>query len=224
MTKEIENIYHQIQEEIITLKREPGSLLKEVDIVRKFNISRTPVRDILSHLECDKLIATPRSNGTYISKIDMDYISDIIYVRSQIEISILKEIIDSLTPGDIVKLKMIVNDQEEILHNDHFSRATMVEKFLELEGLFIKMFYQKAAKESIYTELAHSQYAYKRYLYLLFSSYLSAMIDTCHQSEELILSLGKHNHKKATEICCNQKYIGLEKIWQIKVTHPNYFC
>ena len=223
MTKEIQAIYYQIKNEIITLKKEPGTLLKEIDIARKYNISRTPVREILNRLEWDKLIDSQRTNGTYVTKIDIDQISDIMYVRSQLEISILNEIMEVITPGDIVKYKMIISDQQEILNSSAISREEMVNKFIELETLFIKMFYTKVAKESIFLELANAQLSYARYLFLIFTSYSNTMSETCRYSELLVDALSKHDRKKVAESCSNQKYIGLEKIRLIKIAHPNYF-
>lgn len=223
MTKETQAIYQQIKNEIITLKKEPGSLLKEMDIARKYNISRTPVREILNRLEWDKLIESQRSSGTYVTKIDIDQISDIMYVRVQLEIGVLNEIMEVITPGDIVKYKMIISDQQEILNNSAIGREEMVNKFVELDMLFIKMFYLKVAKESIFLELSNVQLCYARYLFLIFTSYSNTMIETCRYSELLVDALSKHDRKKVAEICSNQKYIGLEKIRMIKIAHPNYF-
>ncbi|MFA6796363.1 MAG: GntR family transcriptional regulator [Bacilli bacterium] len=223
MTKEIQAIYYQIRKEIITLKREPGSFLKEVDIARKYNVSRTPIREILSRLEWDKLIDSDRIKGTRVSKINLEEIMDIMYVRSQLEISILNEIIDVITPGDLVKFNMITSDQREMLNNRSLSRKETVDKFLELEDLFIKMFYRKAAKESIFAEIDERQITYRRFLYLIFSSYFNVMVDVCRYSEDIVASLRQRDRKKVAEICRNQKYIGLDKIRMIKISHPNYF-
>lgn len=223
MTKEIQVVYQQIKDEIISLKREPGSPIKEIDIARKFGISRTPVRDVFTHLECDDLLDKDSSKGTFIKRIDIDKISDIMYVRSQLEISVLNEIMDVITPGDIVKFKMVISDQRELLNNDLLNREEKIQRFLELEVLFIKMCYQKAAKESIFHQLQKTHLQYVRYLYLVFSSYINLMFETCRYSEMLIDSLEKRDRKKVSEICSNQKYIGLERIRTIKLTHQSYF-
>lgn len=54
-------IYNQLKEEIIDLKIEPGALISENEISRRFEVSRTPVRDVflrLSTMACWKSYRT----------------------------------------------------------------------------------------------------------------------------------------------------------------------
>ena len=49
-------IYNQLKEEIIDLKIEPGALISENEISRRFQVSRTPVRDVFLRLCNDGLL------------------------------------------------------------------------------------------------------------------------------------------------------------------------
>ena len=46
MTKDSLAIYQSISNDIITMKLKPGDMLKEIEVANKFNVSRTPIRDV----------------------------------------------------------------------------------------------------------------------------------------------------------------------------------
>jgi DNA-binding GntR family transcriptional regulator len=46
MTKSNDAIYEELKNDIITLKIKPGAVLSEVDIAKRFMVSRTPIRDV----------------------------------------------------------------------------------------------------------------------------------------------------------------------------------
>jgi len=223
MNKKTLNIYEVIKKEIITLKKEPQTMIREVDIARKYSISRTPVRDIFSKLEYDGLIDANRTKGTYVSKIDVDEITDTMYVITQVETNVLNEIIDSITPGDIVKYKMILFDQEELFNQDNLERIEIVDAFYDLQKLFMYLLYKKGGKQEIYEKFYAQNACYRRFLYLIGYTYRDTIVEMVRYSNLLLDALSKRDRKKVAEIIGNQKYIGLDKVRLIKQTHPNYF-
>jgi len=223
MNKETFNIYEVIKKEIVTLKKEPNAMIREVDVARKYNISRTPVRDIFSKLEYDGLIQPNRTKGTHVSKIDVDEITDTMYVITQVETNILNEIIDSITPGDIVKYKMIIFDQEELFNQDNLGREEIVDGFYDLQKLLIYLLYKKAGKQEIFDKFFTRNVCYRRFLYLIGYTYKETITETVRYSNLLLDALSKRDKKKVAEIIGNQKYIGLDKVRLIKQSHPNYF-
>jgi len=223
MNKETLNIYEAIKNEIITFKKEPNTMIREVDVARKYNISRTPVRDIFSRLEYDGLIEPDRTKGTYVTKINVDDITDTMYVITQVETNILNEIIDSVTPGDIVKYKMIIFDQEELFNQDNLAREEVVDSFYDLQKLFIYMLYKKSGKQEIFEKFYAKNVCYLRFLYLIGHTYRDTLTETLRWSNLLLDALSKRDRKKVSEIIGNQKYIGLDKVRLIKQSHPNYF-
>ena len=67
-------IYNQLKEEIIDLKIEPGALISENEISRRFEVSRTPVRDVFLRLCNDGLLEVLPQRGTKVSLIDMELV------------------------------------------------------------------------------------------------------------------------------------------------------
>jgi GntR family transcriptional regulator, rspAB operon transcriptional repressor len=80
-------IHRILRKEILTLKLAPGSLLTETQVGLRFNISRTPVRNVFAHLSRDGLLEIKPKVGTYVSLIDLEMATQIIFMRAQSELA-----------------------------------------------------------------------------------------------------------------------------------------
>ncbi|TAN65199.1 GntR family transcriptional regulator, partial [Paraclostridium sordellii 8483] len=83
--------YRVLKDNIMSLNLKPGELLSESNLSEKLKISRTPIREILMKLKNEHLIEVKPQAGTYVSLIDMDLISEAIFMRSVLEKEVLIE-------------------------------------------------------------------------------------------------------------------------------------
>ena len=83
--------YQEIKEQILHLELAPGMAISEIDTAAKYQISRTPVRDVFKALEAEGLLEIRPHIGTFVSLIDLDMISDILYMREVMEQSLFKD-------------------------------------------------------------------------------------------------------------------------------------
>ncbi|EPZ54229.1 bacterial regulatory s, gntR family protein [[Clostridium] sordellii ATCC 9714] len=86
-----EYAYRVLKDNIMSLNLKPGELLSESNLSEKLKISRTPIREILMKLKNEHLIEVKPQAGTYVSLIDMDLISEAIFMRSVLEKEVLIE-------------------------------------------------------------------------------------------------------------------------------------
>ena len=148
MAKNVDAIYEEIKSQIINLDLLPGTKVKEEDLAKEFNISRTPIRGVISRLVKDSLLEVKPQKGTYVSKIDLSKINDYIYVRKSVEMQMISKICNVITEEQIKELEEILVKQHEIIqmepsiakskmffHNDNLFHATMF-KFASLEGVW----------------------------------------------------------------------------------------
>lgn len=148
MAKNVDAIYEEIKSQIINLDLLPGTKVKEEDLAKEFNISRTPIRGVISRLVKDSLLEVKPQKGTYVSKIDLSKINDYIYVRKAVEMQMISKICNVITDEQIKELEEILVKQHEIIqmepsiakskmffHNDNLFHATMF-KFASLEGVW----------------------------------------------------------------------------------------
>ncbi|MHB8579227.1 MAG: GntR family transcriptional regulator [Ignavibacteriaceae bacterium] len=80
-----EKIYLQLKLDIISHRLRAGQSITEEDIVKKYSISRTPVREIFRKLENDGLVRNIPYKGTYVSDLTREDIEEILDIRYALE-------------------------------------------------------------------------------------------------------------------------------------------
>jgi GntR family transcriptional regulator, rspAB operon transcriptional repressor len=73
--------YNQIKEKIINCEYQPGSILNEERIQQDINTSRTPIREALTRLEQEGLIAVKPKKGILVSPFTLDELNMIFEIR-----------------------------------------------------------------------------------------------------------------------------------------------
>jgi DNA-binding GntR family transcriptional regulator len=63
--------YERLEELIVTLKFQPGTILTESDLIRRINIGRTPMREALQRLEAFRLVTPLPRHGIMISEVNV---------------------------------------------------------------------------------------------------------------------------------------------------------
>jgi DNA-binding GntR family transcriptional regulator len=79
------DIYETIKERILFLEYKPAQILNEKDIAKEFELSRTPVREALKHLEWDQLVRVLPRSGTMVTEIQFEKMMYTFQVRFEIE-------------------------------------------------------------------------------------------------------------------------------------------
>ena len=148
MAISVDFIYEDIKSKIINLDYLPGTKIKEEDLAAQYKASRTPIREVISRLVKDSLLIVAPKKGTYVSKIDLSNINDYIYVRKEVEKSVIGGLIKTITPEQILQLEEILKEQKNIIemepsivkskkffHNDNAFHAALF-KFANAEGVW----------------------------------------------------------------------------------------
>ncbi len=83
-------VFDQLHEEIVSLKLLPGTKLSEVEIARRFGVSRQPVRDAFSRLESQDLLLIRPQKATKVRGFSMERIAHSRFVRLAVELEVLR--------------------------------------------------------------------------------------------------------------------------------------
>ncbi len=126
-----EEIYQEILQKILDLSYEPGRLLSENQMTDEYRVSRTVIRAVFARLQQTGFLEVYPQRGTFVSLIDLNYISDILMLRTALEKEIIYELISSLPDEELEKL---ISKLEE---NMEQQRSCMHEK--DYHGLFPKL-------------------------------------------------------------------------------------
>jgi len=86
-----EDVFDKVLEDIVHLLLEPGMLISENKMGRDFQVSRSVIRSAFGRLRQMGFIDILPQRGSYVSKIDANYIEDLLFLQSAIEKEAVKK-------------------------------------------------------------------------------------------------------------------------------------
>ncbi len=157
-----DGVYNQLKEQILHLELPPGSLISEIETAEKYHISRTPVRDAFKRLEREGLLEIRPHIGTFISLIDLNAVSDVLYIREVLEYSVLSDLSQMYDKSQDLRIRLILQHQKELLESDmpieELSRA-----FILSDNEFHTALFDAAGKKNIIKFLYSYNSQYERF-------------------------------------------------------------
>ena len=91
-----DEIYKDMCERITNFQLQPGQKISENQMSEDYGVSRSVIRTVFTGLSERKLVEVYPQRGTYISKMDLEFISDLLLLRTAIEKEILYEIFEDM--------------------------------------------------------------------------------------------------------------------------------
>lgn len=156
-----EHIYRVLKDDIIYLRLVPGEAISENEVAKRFNVSRTPIRDVFSKLQIDNLIEVKPQRGTYVSLIDIDYVKDIIYMRTIVETQIFTELMDVITADQLMMLKN--NLKEQKLAIEQIAKGAQELSYYEIDSQFHRYAYQCVGRPKLWEVIQQLKVHYTRF-------------------------------------------------------------
>ena len=83
-------VTNRLRQEIVEGEFEFGSALSESKIAKRYDVSRTPVREAFARLELEELVRTEAQSGTYVFMMDREQFALISETRSVLECAALR--------------------------------------------------------------------------------------------------------------------------------------
>lgn len=102
--------YKLIEEDIVTLRLEPGSMISESILSKRYNIGRMPIREALQRLAREHLVDIMPRRGVYISKIDIMAQIRLLEVRRELERLLARSAARRATPEQRAKFREIADE------------------------------------------------------------------------------------------------------------------
>jgi GntR family transcriptional regulator, rspAB operon transcriptional repressor len=175
-----DEIYQILRKDILTLKLSPGMLLSENQMSQRFNTSRTPVRNVFARLHRDGLIVIQPKKGTFVSPIDLDMASQIIFMRALIEITVMKQVIRHPDQVLFQKLEENLKYQKEGIDNN-----ISCEEYFKLDSYFHELSMIACNKQKLWQIIQNMDVHYSRYRLLDYHSmYNNEVLLNLYQEHE----------------------------------------
>lgn len=133
----VEQVYYDIRRRILKLQLVPGQKISENQMCEEYEVSRSVIRTVFSRLSELGLLAIYPQRGTYVSLIDLNYIEDLLVLRTAVEKEVLYEMFTKIKEDkrlDLVKeLENNLELQEQCRNIVEYDR-----KFMDMDSAFHK--------------------------------------------------------------------------------------
>lgn len=125
-------VFDQLYDEIVSLKLLPGTKLSEVEVARRFGVSRQPVRDAFNRLgNLDMLLIRPQK-ATEVRGFSMERIAHARFVRLAVELEVVRE---ACAVWDSDRAKIM---EQNLRHQQQAIDTGSTERFHKLDYEFHK--------------------------------------------------------------------------------------
>lgn len=217
-----EGVYQKLKEQILHLELPPGSAISEIDTAAKYEISRTPVRDAFKKLESEGLLEIKPHVGTFISLIDLNMISDILYMRFVLEQAILKDLSLSYDPSQEFKIQVLLQQQWDLIHSDipveELSRA-----FIVSDNEFHQMLYSLVGKKNVMSLFYSVNSQYERFRTFLNLGGKEELLKLYEDHENIWKCISSKDLDTLANALSHHIYDGFNSSADIINLHPEYF-
>jgi DNA-binding GntR family transcriptional regulator len=97
-----------LRQEITSGRLEPGARVLEIDLARRFGVSRQPVREAIRTLEREGLLTSLPNRGTFVTRVSLEDAIAIQDIRARLEGLAARLAAVQLTTADIKRLREII--------------------------------------------------------------------------------------------------------------------
>jgi DNA-binding GntR family transcriptional regulator len=113
-------IVEKIRNEITSGSYPPGSPLAEVELAKRFHVSRGPIREALIQLQAEYLVRSYPNRGTFVYTLTEQEFEEIERLRSLLEPLAMEYAKANATPERIAELRLLLADMIELAKSGQY--------------------------------------------------------------------------------------------------------
>lgn len=217
-----EAVYKKLKDLILHLDLPPGSFISETDTAAQYKVSRTPVRDAFKALESEGLLEIKPHIGTFVSLIDLNKISDVLYMREVLEQAVLSDLSNALTQANLLKLRLLLASQKEFLDSD-LDAVSLGREFIKSDNEYHKCLFELAGKQNIWGFLETINQQYERFRTFLNLEGRSSLMLLYEEHEEILDAVSRQDQEALNSVIKRHIYGGFDRSLDVIRQHPDYF-
>ena len=180
-------IYTSLKDQIINLDLLPGTKLSEMKIAKLYGCSRAPVRGAFSELRVKGYVESRPQVGTFVSKIDLDRVEEIRFVRESVEVAVLRLGIEKNLFAPKLSL-LQANINEMILARNQMN----LKRFTELDVMFHNILYSAVNKPFVSKYCGDNDVHYARLRFMV-TREPKSLQTTTNEHQEILKLISDRN-------------------------------
>jgi DNA-binding GntR family transcriptional regulator len=159
-----ERVYRRLRADILNGTLGPATRLVELQLASQFEVSRTPVREALTRLAAEGLVATDPARGVLVRGIDPAEAYDIYVIREVLEGLAARLAAEVVTSAQLSKLRVLTELMQDAADNQRW------EAVVQMNISFHEVLYSAADNQRLAVMGRSMEETVRRYSGLAFSS------------------------------------------------------
>jgi DNA-binding GntR family transcriptional regulator len=127
--------YEHLKERILSDQLKAGEALLEDELATQFDLSRTPVREILTQLSHERLVKRSPYMGTYVTQITREDVREIYEIRGALESLAVQAAVIRISEHELEDLEQVFDQASQEI--EHGCTNSAVGEFRKIHDLII---------------------------------------------------------------------------------------
>ncbi|MCX5911324.1 MAG: GntR family transcriptional regulator, partial [Deltaproteobacteria bacterium] len=143
-----ERVLREMEAAILSGGGKPREHLVDVELIDRYGVSRTIIREALKKLEDKGLVRIVPHRGARVADLSVREIEEIYFVRAEVEKIAARLLVKNIQPAEIESLKKLAREVES-----HLRHKT--EQMIEKDGKFHRAVYQTCRNQHLCDLIDH---------------------------------------------------------------------
>jgi DNA-binding GntR family transcriptional regulator len=136
-------VSQEIEGAILSGQFKPRERLIEMDLISRFGVSRTVIREALKRLEAKGLVRATPYRGVVVADLTVEEIEEIYFVRAELEKIAGRLVLKHITPAEIQQIKKLSKEVERQLRSK-------THQMIEVDSEFHRMIFKACHNSYLY--------------------------------------------------------------------------
>lgn len=143
-----EKILRAMEAAILSGEFKPREHLVEMELIDRYGVSRTIIREALKKLEGKGLVRIAPHRGARVADLSVQEIEEIYFIRTEVEKIAARLLVKNIRPEEVASLKKLAREVE-----NHLRQKT--EQMIEKDGEFHRSIYQTCRNQHLCDLIDH---------------------------------------------------------------------
>jgi len=191
-----DRIYQQLKIDIITCRYHPGESLTELDLANKFDVSRTPIREVCNRLMKEDLLQSIPYKGYIVSPVKLQDLHELYQIRLVLEPYAAELAARNAKPALIKQLRSILKVTVKSNQNEKQSFLTFIEADLDFHNALA----QASGNARLARIVSDLRDQIARLVYLIYEHYGAYQHSGFKEHEQVLKAIESGDPKLARKI------------------------